>query len=93
VYWEGGDVSSECRVTGHFSNGTNTRIAKSNDVLNSHQERIYIDVPSYFLDQDNFVILRSCTVECRVSAGIFDLKASDKFEVYFRGIPDRKDPR
>ena len=87
INWEEGPVNCECRITGHFSNGTNTRIAKSTDILTSYTEQVYISIPAYFLEEDDFVVLTYCTVDCRVSAGIFDLKASDRFEVYFRGDP------
>jgi len=86
VYWDDGDVNCECRVTGHFSEGTNTRIARTNDILSSYTDRVYINIPyTYF--EDSFIDLNSCTVECRISAGIFDLKASDKVYVQFTYRP------
>jgi len=86
VYWDDGDVNCECRVTGHFSEGTNTRIAKTNDILSSYTDRVYINIPhSYF--EDAFIDLNSCTIECRISAGIFDLKASDKVYLQFTYRP------
>jgi endonuclease YncB( thermonuclease family) len=86
VDWNDGDVNCECRVTGHFSEGTNTRIAKTNDILSSYTDRVYINIPyTYF--EDSFIDLNSCTVECRISAGIFDLKASDKVYLQFNYRP------
>ena len=86
VDWNDGDVYCECRVTGHFSEGTNTRIARTNVLLSSFRDRVYIDIPYSYLE-DAFVELLSCTVECRISAGIFDLKASDKVYLQFTGRP------
>jgi micrococcal nuclease len=87
VLWTDGDVNCDCSVTGHFNEGTNTRIARADVILTSHDDRLYIDIPYKYLEQDTFIELNSCTVECRISAGIFSLKASDKFYVYFPGIP------
>jgi len=87
VLWADGDVNCDCHVTGHFNEGTNTRIARSDVILSSYDDRVYIDIPYKYLQQDTFIELNSCTVECRISAGIFSLKASDKFYVYFPGIP------
>jgi hypothetical protein len=84
VDWNDGDVNCECRVTGHFSEGTNTRIARTNVLLSSFRDRVYIDIPYSYLE-DAFVELLSCTVECRLSAGIFDLKSSDKVYLQFTG--------
>ncbi len=86
VYWDDGDVNCECRVTGHFSEGTNTSIARTNDILSSYTDRVYINIPyTYF--EDSFIDLNSCTVECRISAGIFDLRASDKVYLQFTYRP------
>ena len=87
VLWTDGDVNCDCSVTGHFNEGTNTRIARADVILTSYDDRVYIDIPYKYLEQDTFIELNSCTVECRISAGIFSLKASDKFYVYFTGIP------
>ena len=87
VLWTDGDVNCDCSVTGHFNEGTNTRIARANVILTSYDDRVYIDIPYKYLEQDTFIELNSCTVECRISAGIFSLKASDKFYVYYPGIP------
>jgi len=86
VDWNDGDVDCECRVTGHFSEGTNTRIARTNVLLSSFRDRVYIDIPYGYLE-DDFIELLSCTVECRISAGIFDLKASDKVYLQFNYRP------
>lgn len=86
VDWNDGDVNCECSVIGHFSEGTNTRIARKNVLLSSYRDRVYIDIPYSYLD-DSFVELLSCTVECRLSAGIFDLKSSDKVYLQFTGRP------
>ena len=87
VLWKDGDVNCDCSVTGHFNEGTNTRIARSSVILTSYDDRVYIDIPYKYLAQDTFIELNSCTVECRISAGIFSLKASDRFYVYYTGIP------
>jgi hypothetical protein len=86
VDWNDGDVNCECRVTGHFSEGTNTRIARTNVILSSYTDRVYINIPYTYLE-DSFIDLNSCTVECRISAGIFDLKASDKVYLQFNYRP------
>ncbi len=87
VLWTDGDVNCDCSVTGHFNEGTNTRIATASVILTSYDDRVYIDIPYKYLAQDTFIELNSCTVECRISAGIFSLKASDRFYVYYPGIP------
>lgn len=87
VLWSDGDVNCDCSVTGHFNEGTNTRIARARVILSTYDDRVYIDIPYKYLEQDTFIELNSCTVECRISAGIFSLKASDKFYVYYSGIP------
>lgn len=87
VLWTDGDVNCDCSVTGHFNEGTNTRIARADVILSSYDERVYIDIPYKYLAQDTFIELNSGTVECRISAGIFSIKASDKFYVYFTGVP------
>lgn len=94
VNWTDGDVNCECNVVGHFSEGTSTRIARTSVILSSYTDRVFIDIPYTYLD-DAFVKLNSCTVECRISAGIFDLKANDKVYLNFSGRPyyyDTKPP-
>lgn len=87
VLWTDGDVNCDCSVNGHFNEGSNTRIAKTSVILSSYTDRVYIDIPYKYLRQDTFIELNSCTVECTISAGIFSLKSSDKFYVYYPGIP------
>ena len=36
VLWTDGDVNCDCRVTGHFNEGSNTRIAKTSVILSSY---------------------------------------------------------
>lgn len=87
VYWSGDDVNCDCSVTGHFSDGTSTRIARKDAVLRSHSDTVPISLPGRYLERDSFILLNRCTVECDISAGIFSLKASDSFRVYYPGVP------
>jgi len=90
VFWTAGEVNCECRVIGHFSDGTNTRIARKTAVVSSYRERIYIDIPATYLDPYDFIVLNSCTVECELTSGIFSLEATDKVYVYFTWTPWRR---
>jgi len=86
VNWDDGEVNCDCSAVGHFSEGTNTRIARTSLSLSSSRDRAFIDIPYRYFD-DSFIELNSITVECRLSAGIFDLKASDKVYLKFTGRP------
>jgi hypothetical protein len=86
VYWDDGDVNCDCSVTGHFSQASNTRIARTSLILTSSSDRAFVDIPYRYID-DSFVELNSFTVECRLSSGMFDLKASDKVYLKFTGRP------
>lgn len=90
VYWADGDVNCVCSVTGHFSQGTNTRIARTSLILTSSSDRAFVDIPYRYID-DSFMELNSFTVECRLSSGMFDLKASDKVYLKFTGRPRHYD--